>query len=107
MSRRINARLERIEQAMTPPSDVPMCAYHGGLCGLGERTRDSAEWDLYVLIVEAQRRAGQDVPPLDEHRVATPAEAAEYRRGYEEALAAAKAKNAQMEAEILGGQDHQ
>lgn len=85
-----------------PADGEPVCVHHGGLCGFGERTRDSAEWDLYVLIIEAQRRAGQDVPPLDEHRVATPAEAAEYQRGYEEALAAAKARNAAVEAALRG-----
>ncbi|MGQ4402531.1 hypothetical protein ACN6K4_003313 [Streptomyces hayashii] len=58
--------------------------------------------DLGRPIVEAKRRMGEDVPPLDVHRVATPAEAAESRRGYEEALAAAKARNAAEEARIRG-----
>lgn len=86
-----------------PADGEPVCVHHGPACGLGTVPLP----EIYVMVVEAKRRLGMPAPPLDEHRAATPAEAAEYRRGYEEALAAAKAKNAQMEAEILGGQDHE
>lgn len=103
MNRRLAARLGRLEEAVTVTEDGQLCAFHGPACQMGAEPLS----DLYRLIIEAKRQMGEDVPPLDEHRPATPAEAAEYRRGYEEALAAAKAKNARMEAEILGGQDYQ
>lgn len=79
--------------------DTPMCAYHGPACAMG--TEPLAE--IYAMVIEAKRRAGEDVPPLDEHRPATPAEAAEYRREFAEALADAKARNAEAEAEIWAG----
>jgi hypothetical protein len=86
------------------PSDgEPMCVHHGPACELG--TVELPE--IYRMAVEARRRLGMPAPPLDEHRVATPAEAARYRREYEEALAAAKARNDQMEAAIRGEHTHQ
>jgi hypothetical protein len=81
-----------------PGGDVALCVHHGPACGLG--TVELPE--IYRLAVEAKQRLGMPAPPLDEHRVATPAEAAKYRREYAEALAAAQARNARAEAELRG-----
>ncbi|MDX3578663.1 MULTISPECIES: hypothetical protein [unclassified Streptomyces] len=75
-----------------------LCVHHGPACAMG--TEPLAE--IYVMVLEAKRRAGEKVPPLDEHRPMTAAERAEYRDGYEEALAKAKARNAEIEAQIRG-----
>jgi hypothetical protein len=81
-----------------PSGDESLCVHHGPACGLG--TVELPE--IYRLAVEAKQRLGMPAPPLDEHRVATPAEAAKYRREYAEALAAAQARNARAEAELRG-----
>ncbi|WP_327319283.1 hypothetical protein [Streptomyces sp. NBC_01235] len=83
-----------------PSEGEDLCVHHGPACGLG--TVELPE--IYRLAVEARRRLGMPAPPLDEHRVATPAEAARYRREYAEALAAAQARNAAIEAELRGEQ---
>lgn len=100
MTRRLTTRLARLEDAFLPePGEELLCAFHGGACAMG--TEPLAE--IYVMVIEAKRRAGKDVPPLDEHRPMTPVEAAQYRREYAEALAEAKARNAAIEAELQAG----
>ena len=79
--------------------DGPMCVHHGPACAMGAEPLD----EIYVMVIRAKQRAGQDVPPLDEHRPMTLAERTQYWREFEEALAEAKAKNAQAEAEIWAG----
>ncbi|MEU9264582.1 hypothetical protein AB0E04_03885 [Streptomyces sp. NPDC048251] len=81
-----------------PGDGGPMCVHHGEACGLG--TVELPE--IYRMAVEARQRLGMPAPPLDGHRAATPIEVAEYRREYEQALAAAKARNAALEAQIRG-----
>ncbi|QJS13217.1 hypothetical protein HKX69_30025 [Streptomyces argyrophyllae] len=81
-----------------PRDGEPLCVHHGPACGLG--TAELPE--IYRLAVEARRRLGMPAPPLDEHRQAMPVEAARYWREYEDALAAAKACNDQLEAAIRG-----
>ncbi|MPY34099.1 hypothetical protein FNH09_23475 [Streptomyces adustus] len=81
-----------------PSGGEPLCVHHGPACELG--TVELPE--IYRMVVEARQRLGMTVPPLDEHRVATPAEAAEYRREFDAALAEAQARNAAVEAELRG-----
>ncbi|MFF8954093.1 hypothetical protein ACF09I_35650 [Streptomyces sp. NPDC014940] len=100
MSRRLTARLNRLEDAAPKAADVPMCVHHGEACGLGT----VALPEVYVLAIQARRRLGMDAPPVDEHRLATPAEAARYRQEVAEALAEAKARNDRMEAALRCGQ---
>lgn len=99
MTRRLGARLERLEQAAPKAPEGTQCVHHGPACGLG--TIELPE--IYRLAVEARRRLGMPAPPLDEHRAATPAEAAQYRREYEAALSAAKERNTAAEAELEAG----
>jgi hypothetical protein len=99
VNRRLAARLGRLEEAFLPESgDGPLCVHHGSACGLG--TQELPE--LYKLIVEAKQRQGMAAPPLDEHRLATTAEAARYRREVAGSLAEARARVAAEEAEIRG-----
>jgi hypothetical protein len=99
VSRRIAARLGKLEETAPKPVDVPMCVHHGPACELGARELS----ELYRLVIEAKQRQGQDVPPLDEHRAMTREERRQYDADYAEALGAAKERNrqvlAQMEAE--------
>lgn len=81
--------------------DTPLCAYHRSACGMGTEPLS----ELYVLIVEAKRRAGEGVPPLDEHRAMTPAERAQDAEEFAALLAAAQARNAEIEAQINVGGD--
>lgn len=98
MNRKLLARLASLEQAAPKSDGVPMCAHHGPACSMGAEPLS----DLYVLIIQAKQRQGEEVPPLDEHRPMTAAERADYRRGYEAALADARARVAAEEAEIRG-----
>ncbi|MHC3471223.1 hypothetical protein ACYF6T_21350 [Streptomyces sp. 7R007] len=77
-------------------SEGPVCAHHGPACAMGTEPL----FELYRLVIEAKRRVGVDVPPLDEHRAATLAERAQYQREFDMALAEAKARNAAIEAEL-------
>ena len=76
----------------------PMCVHHGPACAMGTEPLS----ELYRLVIEAKRRAGENVPPLDEHRAATLAERAQYQREFDTALAEAKARNVAIEAELWG-----
>jgi hypothetical protein len=82
-----------------PGEGEDLCVHHGPACCMGAEPLS----ELYRLVIEAKRKAGQDVPPLDEHRLMTLAEQAVYRREFEEALADAKARNAAVEAELEAG----
>ena len=99
MNRRLGTRLAQLEAAFLPDTeDGPQCVHHGTACGLGMRELP----ELYRLVVQAKQRQGMPVPPLDEHRLATPAERAQYAREAAEALAEAKARTAVIEAELRG-----
>lgn len=79
--------------------DDLMCVHHGPACQMGAEPLS----ELYRLVIEAKRRAGGEVPPLDEHRAATAAERDQYRREFEAALAEAKARVEAEEAVIKAG----
>lgn len=99
MSRRLYARLGKLEvTAQAAPDDTPLCAFHGGACRMGAEPLS----ELYRLVIEAKARAGEQVPPPDEHREMTPAERVEYERGAAELLAEQKAKNEVIEAQLRG-----
>ncbi|MFC8201340.1 hypothetical protein ACFUTV_38985 [Streptomyces sp. NPDC057298] len=82
-----------------PGEGEDLCVHHGPACAMGAEPLA----EIYVMVIEAKRRAGEDVPPLDEHRAATPEERRQYEAEFAEALAAAEARNervlAQLEAE--------
>ncbi|MEV6833606.1 hypothetical protein AB0N17_03585 [Streptomyces sp. NPDC051133] len=102
-ARSFRARLDRVARALGEPTEqAPVCVHHGPACELG--TVELPE--IYRMAVEARRRVGMPAPPLDEHRQATPAEAARYRREVAEALAEVKARVAQEEAAIRGDLNH-
>lgn len=79
--------------------DDLMCVHHGPACQMGAEPLA----EIYVMVIEAKRRAGEEVPPLDEHRAMSPAERADYWRGYEVALAEAEARSEVEEAALRAG----
>lgn len=99
MNRRLAARLGRLEEVAPKNAGDPMCAYHRDACQMGAQPLP----ELYVLVVEAKRRAGQAVPPLDEHRAMTPAERVRDAREFAELLAETKARVAAEEAALKAG----
>lgn len=82
-----------------PGDGEDLCVHHGPACAMGTEPLS----ELYRLVIEAKREAGQDVPPLDEHRLMTLDEQVDYRREFEQALADAKARNAAIEADLEAG----
>ncbi|MYV42914.1 hypothetical protein GT030_29625 [Streptomyces sp. SID1328] len=96
MNRRLTARLTRLEDATPKPTDGPWCAHHGPACGMGT----VALPEVYTLVVRARQRLGMPAPPLDQHREMTPAERRQWDAEVGEALAAARAHNEQLEAEL-------
>ncbi|MER7927036.1 hypothetical protein ABTY96_28420 [Streptomyces sp. NPDC096057] len=79
--------------------DAPMCVHHGPACEMGTVPLS----ELYRMVIEAKRQAGEQVPPLDEHLPMTVAERRQYRREFEAALADTKAAVAAEEAAIREG----
>lgn len=118
MNRKIGARLDRLEQAVAPSVDGPVCRFHGQHCQMGRNwpldraVADPVGWqmnDLVELIREAERAAGLPVGPsaselwaVDRHEQVPAAELAQRARELAEALAAAEAENEAMEAQIRG-----
>ncbi|MFJ9376828.1 hypothetical protein [Streptomyces sp. NPDC101455] len=116
MNRRLTARLSKLEQAVPPPPDGPVCRYHGVHCGLGavwpldRAVADpaGAQMDgLIDLIHEGRRKAGLPVEPsarelwaVDLHEQVPAAELAERDRELAELLAEAKAANEALEAQL-------
>ncbi|MEU6244828.1 hypothetical protein [Streptomyces sp. NPDC047024] len=114
MSRRLTARLARIEQAAPRPTDAPICRYHGAACSMG------ANWplpfpedqpsELLDMILEAQRAIGQEPEPhprdvwaTDEHDQKPAAELAAEKAELARLIAEAEAAVAAEEAAIKGG----
>lgn len=95
MRRDVNTRLDRLAGNLRGPAE-PLCIHHGSACGIG--TRELSE--LYRMVIEAKRAQGQEVPPLDEHRLMTAEERKQYKREAGELLAAVQAKNDQIDAEL-------
>jgi len=93
-ARSLRTRLNRL--GAPPASEEKWCAYHGPACEMGAQPLS----ELYRMVIEAKQRQGQEVPPLDEHREMTPEERRQYKAGYGEALAAAKARNEGILAEL-------
>ncbi|MFE5139272.1 hypothetical protein ACFRDV_16615 [Streptomyces fagopyri] len=82
-----------------PVDGIPLCRHHGPACQMGAEPLS----ELYVLIIEAKRRAGEVVPPLDEHVPMTPSERARYEREVADLIAEKQAENAAVEAELNAG----
>ncbi|MEV5792679.1 hypothetical protein [Streptomyces sp. NPDC052192] len=82
-----------------PGEGEDFCVHHGLACRMGAEPLA----EIYVMVVEAQRQLGQDVPPLDEHRAATFEERRQYEAEFAEALAEAEARNAASEADLEAG----
>jgi hypothetical protein len=118
VSRRLTARLARIEQAVTPTPDGPVCRFHGLHCQMGRNwplhrsIADPAGWqmnDLVDLIREARRAAGLPVEPspqelwaVNRHERVPDAELAAARAETARLIAEAEAENAVLEAQIRG-----
>ncbi|MBY8879750.1 hypothetical protein [Actinacidiphila acidipaludis] len=85
-TRSLRARLERLPAR--PGADA-LCVHHGDLCEIGTRPLP----EIYVMAIEARRRLGREVPPLDEHRAMTPAERRRYDERAAELIAEQEAKN--------------
>ncbi|MFD9099311.1 hypothetical protein [Streptomyces collinus] len=95
-ARSMRARLDRL----APPaaSSETWCAFHGPACGMGT----VALPEVYTLAIRARQQLGMPAPPLDQHREMTPAERRQWDTEVGEALAAAKARNEQLEAALRG-----
>lgn len=120
MNRRLAARLGRLEEAVAPPADGPVCRFHGQHCEMGRNwplDRAAADPvgvqmdDLMAMIQRGRREAGLPADPtpcelwaVERHEQVPAAELAQYAREAAEALAEAKAKNAVIEAELRGEQ---
>jgi hypothetical protein len=61
--------------------------------------------ELYRMAIEAKRAAGQDVPPLDEHRLMTGKERKQYLREAGELATSLRARNDQIEAQLRDERD--
>lgn len=96
-NRSMRSRLDRL--GVQPANEGTWCVHHGLACRMGAEPLA----EIYVMVVEAQRQLGQDVPPLDEHRAATPEERRQYEAETAQALAEARARNAAIEAELEAG----
>ncbi|TQE40242.1 hypothetical protein Sipo8835_00070 [Streptomyces ipomoeae] len=99
MNRRLGARLARLEEVAPKSTDPPMCVYHRDVCQMGAQPLP----ELYVLVVEAKRRVGQVVPPLDEHRAMTAAERVRDAREFAALLAETRERVAAEEAALKAG----
>lgn len=115
-SRDIRARLDRLSKLLGESDrGVPVCRFHGTACRLGVNWPlpypGRPEDDLLDLLAEARRHVGaepfthpRDLWRTDRHEQVPPDELARQKREAEELLAAARARNDQLEAEICGDQ---
>lgn len=87
----MSARNQKARLARLPrfAADRTLCIHHGDLCAVGTRPLP----DFYVMVIDAKRRAGQDVPPLDHHRAMTAQELADHDVQLAGLLAEQRAKN--------------
>lgn len=92
--RSMRGRLDKL--GVPPADDEPLCIHHGPACALGTQPLP----ELYVMVVQAKQRLGKEAPPLDEHRVMTAKERKTYKREMAELIAAQKAKNERILAEL-------
>ncbi|MFF4836581.1 hypothetical protein [Streptomyces sp. NPDC001315] len=116
-SRTIRARLDRLAKALGEPArDAPVCRFHGTHCRLGINWPlpypGRPEDDLLDLVAEARRHVGKeplvhprDLWATDRHEQVPPEELAREKQELEELLAAARARNDQIETALAAGRD--
>jgi hypothetical protein len=110
MNRRLDARLARLEQAAPKVVDAPECRHHGTACAMGlnwpQPYVHGHEDELQEWLAEL---GGEDLGPsrrerwsIHTHERVPQAEIEQRERELAEAIAAAEAKNAALEAQIRG-----
>lgn len=95
--------LTRLDRLSKLTHGRELCIHHGGLCRVGTRPLP----DFYVMVIDAKRRAGQDVPPLDVHRAMTLTELQQHDADMAVRIAAAEAENARILADMDAEQEAQ
>ncbi|MEH0582822.1 hypothetical protein QA942_01410 [Streptomyces sp. B21-106] len=118
-SRSFRARLDRVAKVLGEPQAVgAVCRFHGVRCRMGANWplpyEPGIEDDVLDLFGDARRSLGLEVAPhprdlwrTDRHEQVPAEELARERRELEELIAAARARNDQLEAEIRGDHIHQ
>lgn len=113
--RNIRARLDRLTKALGEQQPAgPVCRFHNVHCRMGAnwplKREPQPEDDLLDLLADAQRSVGKvpaphprDVWATDTHELVPLEELARERREAEELLAAARARNDQIEAGLRAG----
>jgi hypothetical protein len=110
VSRRLHARLDRIAQAVTPPTDGPVCRFHGQHCQMGRNWPlpypGCVEDDLYDFFIGMGVRDEphpRDVWMTDLHEQVPPAELAAEKEELARLIAEAEARVAAEEAALKAG----
>ncbi|NMI57100.1 MULTISPECIES: hypothetical protein [unclassified Streptomyces] len=111
-SRDIRARIDRLTKAIGEQQpNVPVCRFHGTACRLGAnwplRYEEGPVDDLLDIRAAGLRRLGLEVEPhprdlwaTDRHERVPQEELDRQKRELEELIAAQRAKNDQVEAEL-------